>query len=65
MCMTRGHIFWCHTFWGEGLVWVRVVWARGVVGLVWARGVVGLVWVLVVEEVVGWWGWWGWPGWFI
>ena len=18
MCMTRGHIFWCHTFWGGG-----------------------------------------------
>ena len=28
MCMTRGHIFWCHTFWGGGLAGVRVVWVR-------------------------------------
>ena len=41
--MTRGHIFWCHTFWGGGLAGVRVVWVRVVVGFVVVEGVVMLV----------------------
>ena len=33
MCMTRGHIFWCHTFWGGELAVGRVVWVLGMVGV--------------------------------
>ena len=33
MCLTRGHIFWCRTFWGGELALRRVVWVLGMVGV--------------------------------
>ena len=31
--LKRGHIFWCHTFWGGELAVGRVVWVLGMVGV--------------------------------
>ena len=31
--LTRGHIFWCRTFWGGELAVGRVVWVLGMVGV--------------------------------
>ena len=39
--LKRGHIFWCHTFWGGELAGGRVVWVLGMFGM---EGVFRCVW---------------------
>ena len=39
--LKRGHIFWCHTFWGGELAGGRVVWVLGMFG---GEGVFRCVW---------------------
>ena len=38
MCLTRGHLFWCHTFWGG----VGRLVGEGMLGMLGMLGLVGL-----------------------